>query len=90
MVSWPFGSGVRWQGWSLGSLACRDVGYLLSVRAGELDSSRASRCKNTPKTRAKLDRIGLTFVPRAFLRIFHRDGPDSSHCSWLGFSSPCF
>jgi hypothetical protein len=31
----------------------------------------------------------LVFVPRAFLRIFHRDGPDSSHCSLLGLNSPC-
>jgi hypothetical protein len=27
----------------------------LCVRAGKLDSSRASRCKNTPKTRANVD-----------------------------------
>jgi hypothetical protein len=34
--------------------------------------------------------VKLAFVPRAFLRIFHRDEPDSSHCSVLGLSSPCF
>jgi hypothetical protein len=34
--------------------------------------------------------VGLAFVPRAFLRIFHRDGPDSSHCSLLGLNSPSF
>jgi hypothetical protein len=32
----------------------------------------------------------LISVPRAFLRIFHRDGPDSSHCSLLGLNSPLF
>jgi hypothetical protein len=32
--------------------------------------------------------VGLTFAPRAFIRIFHRDGPDSSHCSLLGLNSP--
>jgi hypothetical protein len=32
----------------------------------------------------------LIFVPRAFLRIFHRDEPDSSHCSLLGLNSPRF
>jgi hypothetical protein len=32
--------------------------------------------------------VGLAFVPRAFLRIFHRDEPDSSHRSLLGLNSP--
>jgi hypothetical protein len=30
----------------------------------------------------------LALSTRALLRIFHRDEPDSSHCSLLGFSSP--
>ena len=40
-------------GWSLG-LACASLRLVAwcSVRAGKLDSSRASRCKNTPQTRA--------------------------------------
>jgi hypothetical protein len=34
--------------------------------------------------------VRLAFVPRASLRIFHRDGPDSSHYSLLGLNSPRF
>jgi hypothetical protein len=46
--------------------------------------------KYSENTRELRPLIRLAFAPRAFLRIFHRDEPDSSHYSLLGFNSPCF
>jgi hypothetical protein len=63
----------------------------LGVRDGALDSSRASLSRKIFRKHARTEVFGtLLSTTRALLHIFHRDGPDSSHCSLLGLNSPCF
>jgi hypothetical protein len=65
------------QRWSLDSRARRKVGLEPGI----------SLQKYSENTREMRLLICLPFVPRAFLRIFHRDEPDSSHCSLLGLAA---
>ena len=62
------------------------AGRLARVRVGKLDSSRASLSRKIFRKHARTNVFGsLPSTTRALLHIFHRDGPDSSHGSWLGF-----
>jgi hypothetical protein len=82
---------ARVGGWLLG-LACASVWFVawlcvragelvawLCVRIGKLDSSRASRCKNTPKTRAKLGCLIGWFLYRAPVVVFFIETDPTRH-----------
>ena len=68
-----------------------ELGFAFNVRAGKLDSSRASLSRKIFRKHARTEMfVSPALSTRALLHIFHRDGPDSSHYSLLGLSSPCF
>ena len=82
-MSWPCG-GVC--GLTLVQCARRGLGASLSVRAGDLHSSRASLSRKIFRKHARTEMfVSPALTTRALLHIFHRDGPDSLHGSWLGF-----
>ena len=77
---------LRWGAGCLASRAHRGAGHLVRVHAGELDSSRASLLRKILSKHARIEALDLLALStRACRSIFHRDGPDSSHCSLFGF-----
>jgi hypothetical protein len=86
LESWSLGLACALESWSLG-LACTLESWSLGYACAPESWTRAGHlaAKILRKHARMLMVIRLAFVPRAFLLIFHRDGSDSSHCSWLGF-----